>query len=121
MRQFVLIVVTVVLNVVGQMAMKRGMNAVGAISLDVNKLPAVALRTFTEPYVLLGIAAYGLSSVFWLVILSRVDLSYAYPALSLGYVLIVIISWLLLNESVSASRLIGVLVVCSGVLLVARS
>lgn len=121
MRQLSLIIVTVMLNVAGQMAMKRGMNAVGAISFDVNRLPAIALRTLTQPYVLIGIAAYGLSSVFWLVILSRVDLSYAYPALSLGYVLIVIVSWLLLNESVTASRLIGVFVVCGGVILVARS
>jgi drug/metabolite transporter (DMT)-like permease len=120
-RQFVLIVITVILNVVGQMAMKRGMTAVGAITLDFSRLPDVLSRTFTQPYVLLGIAAYGLSSVFWLVILSRVDLSYAYPALSLGYVLIVVLSWLLLNESVSVTRLVGVLVVCTGVLLVARS
>ena len=78
-------------------------------------------KAFFSPFVLGGVAAYGLSSVFWLLLLSRVELSYAYPALSLGYVVITLISAFLLGEQVSALRWAAVLVICVGVVLLSRS
>jgi drug/metabolite transporter (DMT)-like permease len=73
-----------------------------------------------NPYVLAGVASYGFSTIFWLVLLSRVELSYAYPALSMGYVLITLVSALLLGEQVSAMRWAGVFVIVAGVILVTR-
>ncbi len=121
MKEPFLLFFTVALNVAGQFLMKRGMSQVGAISNDLAALPASFARAFTAPPVLLGVLAYGLSSIFWLILLSRVDLSYAYPALSLGYVAVVLVSWLLLGEGVSLVRWVGVLVICLGVWLVSRT
>ena len=121
MKQLILLFVTICINVVGQLAMKRGMTEVGVITGDLAQLPAMALRAITTPYVLLGFAAYAVSAALWLIILSRVDLSLAYPSLSLGYVLVVLSSWLFLGENVSPSRWAGVLIVCIGVYLVTRS
>ncbi|MCD6291544.1 MAG: EamA family transporter [Anaerolineae bacterium] len=121
MREPVLLLFTVGLNVAGQFLMKRGMNEVGVISNDLAALPASFARALTTPFVLLGVVAYGISAVLWLILLSRVDLSYAYPALSLGYVAIVLVSWLLLGEEVSLARWAGVFIICLGVWLVSRT
>jgi drug/metabolite transporter (DMT)-like permease len=71
--------------------------------------------------VLGGVGAYGFSSIFWLIMLSRVPLSYAYPALSLGYIAVTIVSAFLLHETVSPLRWLSVAVICVGVILLSRS
>lgn len=121
MKQLILLLVTVSLNVLGQLMMKRGMSSVGAISGDLSIMVQSIAKAFLNPYVVAGVAAYGFSSIFWLVLLSRVDLSYAYPALSLGYVLITLVSAIFLGEQVSALRWAGVFVICVGVIMISRS
>lgn len=121
MKQIVLLLVTVLFNVSGQLLMKRGMTMVGPITGDLSLLIGSLGKAFLNPYVLAGVGAYAASSIFWLILLSRVDLSYAYPALSLGYVLITLVSVLFLGEHVSALRWAGVIVICVGVILISRS
>ncbi|MGI0014724.1 MAG: 4-amino-4-deoxy-L-arabinose transferase, partial [Nitrososphaera sp.] len=112
---------TVSLNVAGQFLMKRGMTSVGAIYGDLLSIIANVVRAFSNSYVLAGVVAYAFSSILWLVLLSRVDLSYAYPALSLGYLLITLVSAIGLGEQVSSLRWAGVFVICSGVIMISRS
>mgnify|MGYP003798700379 CR=1 FL=1 len=114
---FVLISAAVCLGVVGQIMMKSGMNQVGAIS---SLGLATLLRVFSNPYVLLGFASYGLSSIAYLMALSKLELSVAYPMIGLGYVLVVLFSWLLLKEQVGALRWLGTLLIVAGVWLVGR-
>jgi drug/metabolite transporter (DMT)-like permease len=121
MKQIILLLVTVFLNVAGQYMMKRGMLGVGAIGGDLSAMIAGLSQAFLHPFVLGGVGAYGVSSICWLILLSRVDLSYAYPALSLGYVLITVVGALWLGESVTALRWTGVAVICVGVILVSQS
>ena len=121
MKQITLVLVTVAFNVVGQYLMKRGMMDVGRISGDLQMIVASISRAFLNPWVIAGVVAYGMSSIFWLVLLSRVDLSYAYPALSLGYVMVTLVGVLFLGEQVSTMRWLGVIVICTGVVLLSRS
>ena len=121
MKQLILLLATVSLNVFGQLMMKKGMSSVGAVTGDLSTIAHTLSRAFFNPYVVAGVAAYGFSSIFWLVLLSRVDLSYAYPALSLGYVLITLVSAFVLGEQVSALRWAGVFTICLGVILISRS
>lgn len=121
MKQLILLLATVMLNVTGQLLMKKGMTTVGIISGELSVMAGTLMRAFLNPYVVAGVAAYGFSSIFWLVLLSRVDLSYAYPALSLGYVLITLVSAFVLGEQVSALRWAGVFVICIGVVMISRS
>ena len=121
MKQMILLLVTVTFNVVGQLLMKRGMTDVGVITGELSLLASSLGRAFLNPFVLAGVGAYAAGSIFWLILLSRVDLSYAYPALSLGYVLITIVSVIFLGEEVSALRWLGVAVICLGVILISRS
>jgi multidrug transporter EmrE-like cation transporter len=107
----------VALGVAGQMVMKTGMTQVGALSaLNFSAL----LRMFSNVYVVLGIFCYALSSIVYLMALSKLPLSFAYPMVGLGYVIVVILSWLVLKEPVSVARWIGVLLICGGAFLIGR-
>ncbi len=116
-KPFVLICGAVCLGVIGQILMKNGMNRVGAVdSLGL----ATLVRVFSNPFVLLGFASYGLSSVAYLMALSRLELSVAYPMIGLGYVLVVFFSWAILREQVGVARWVGTALIVLGVWLVGR-
>lgn len=115
------IVLSTVLGVGGQLLLKRGMTAMGEQTLSPSNLLEVAVRIATSPWVIIGLGIYVTGTFFWLVALSRVELSFAYPFASLSYVLIVAASWMLLGESVSPLRLAGVVTICLGVLIVAQN
>ena len=97
------------------------MNHMGAITLSADQLFGILWRLGTNPWVVCGLALYVCGTVFWLAALSRVDLSYAYPFASLSYVLMLIASWQLFNETITPLRLIGTLIIATGVLVVSRS
>ncbi|GAB4506098.1 MAG: SMR family transporter [Anaerolineales bacterium] len=117
MSPVLFLLAAVALGVAGQMVMKTGMTQVGA--LNALNLRALA-RMFSNPYVVLGIFCYALSSIVYLVALSRLPLSFAYPMVGLGYVIVVFLSWLILKEPVSPARWIGVLLICGGAFLIGR-
>ena len=121
MVPFVLLVIAILLSTTGELLLKRGISMVGVLHLTPAEFFPLLIKAFTNIYVLAGFALIFGGSIFWLAVLSRVELSWAYPMLSLGYVLVVIESWLLLNEAVTPMRLVGVLVICLGVFIVSRS
>jgi multidrug transporter EmrE-like cation transporter len=100
----------VLLNASAQLLLKAGTNA---MPLG----PGLAL----EPHILGGLACYAVSVVVWIIALSRVPVSMAYPMLSIGYVVNAIAAWQLLGESLSPLRLAGIGVIIVGVFMVARS
>ncbi len=116
-----LILLDVALNVTGQLSLKYGMSKFGNFPLSFTALPPVFLRAATNVNVLLGLLCYGLGFMVWLIVLAKADVSYAYPMISLGYVFTAILARMLLGESVSATRMAGILVTCLGVFLIARS
>lgn len=114
-----MIVMTVCLNTAGQFMMKAGINKIGKIELSrfVEYIPRIA----TSGFVLGGFFAYAVSAALWIVILSRAELSWAFPMVSLSYVLTAILSPMLLGETFSVQRFIGILVICLGVFIVSRT
>jgi drug/metabolite transporter (DMT)-like permease len=72
-------------------------------------------------YVLLGFLLYFISAISWLIILSRVNLSIAYPMISVGYIVIVLVSKYVLHEEVTALAIVGTLLICFGVFLILRA
>ena len=118
LKSLVLIVVTVLINTFGQFMVKTGVNRIGVVSLlDVHAI----IRALTSWLVIGGFVIYFISALIWISILSRADLSWAFPILSLSYVITALLSPVLLNESFSAQRLIGTLVICLGVFLVYKT
>ena len=117
----VYILISVLAGAIGQVLLKKGMGSMGPLTLTANQLGSILWRIGTNPYVIIGLAIYVSGTVFWLVTLSRVDLSYAYPFASLSYVVMLAASWLLFSENITSLRLLGTLVVCAGVFLISRS
>jgi drug/metabolite transporter (DMT)-like permease len=115
------ILTAVVSGAAGQLLLKSGMARLGPVSLGLNTLGPVLLRIATNPFVVGGLAIYGLSTVFWLAALSRAQLSYAYPFVSLNYLIILLVSWRLFDEHLSPARLVGTFIVALGVLIIAKS
>jgi drug/metabolite transporter (DMT)-like permease len=115
------ILISILGGAAGQVMLKKGMALIGPLTLDIHTLGNTFLHLATNPFVLLGLFTYALSTVFWLAALSRVDLSYAYPFASLSYVGMLIASWLIFKEDISLLRLAGCLVVGMGVFLISRS
>ena len=121
MKNFLLILTCVVLGVCGQLLLKHGMSAdPDKVDRVVEIIPRLT-KAFLSPVVLAGFALYFLSATLWLIVLTRNELSYAYPMLSMGYVLVVFLSRMLFHEAVTGTRILGTLVVVFGVYLISRT
>ena len=117
----ILILIDVILNVTGQLSLKYGMSKIGNFSLSLSTLPPVFLKAATNLHVLFGLLCYGLGFMVWLIVLSKAEVSYAYPLISLGYVLTAVLAWALFGEALNEIRLVGILTICLGVFLIARN
>ncbi len=79
------------------------------------------MRAAGNSVVILGLALYVLSVVMWLMVLAKLDVSFAYPFVSFGFVFIALYAFFILHENMSAGRIGGISLIFLGVLLVARS
>lgn len=113
---FLLVIFSVGMGVAGQLLMKQGMLAHPELRLQFGAL----ISALTQPYVLLGFACYGVASLSWLFVLSRVPLSVAYPMLSLGYAAIALLSWHYFGETLTTTKLLGIGAIFLGVVLLSR-
>lgn len=118
---FALILTGVLLNAAAQLLLKAGTNAVGHFDFAAANIVPIGLKVATQPHVLGGLACYVVSVVVWILGLSRVPVSTAYPMLSLGYVVNAAAAWWLFGESVGAQKLAGIGFIIVGVWLVARA
>jgi multidrug transporter EmrE-like cation transporter len=111
----------VLLNATAQLLLKAGTNTVGHFEFTAQNFVPVGLRLALEPHILGGIACYVVSLVVWILGLSRVPVSVAYPLLSIGYVLNAVAAWHFFGESLTAQKLVGIGFIILGVVLVTRS
>jgi drug/metabolite transporter (DMT)-like permease len=118
---FSLLITGVLLNAVAQLLLKAGTNVLGVISIDRGNWLDTLWRMATQGYFIAGAACYVVSLFVWILGLSRVPVSVAYPLLSLGYVINAVAAHYLLGESVTLQRWIGIGFIILGVWLVARS
>ncbi len=122
-KSVILLLVAVLLGVLGQLLLKMGMTQVGTLEFEggLAGLIRVGIRVFSNLKVLGGFASYGISSLFWIIVLSKIDLSLAYPMLALNYVLVPLTAWLFLSEQVPPTRWLGIGVVIIGVIIISRT
>jgi multidrug transporter EmrE-like cation transporter len=119
MSQWILILSAILLNVCGHLFLKAGMNRIGAISLD--QLVFSFTNIFSTPFVLLGLFSYVTSVAMYMVVLSKVDVSYAYPLMmGLGYSLIVLFSWQIFGEPFSSFKWTGIALILAGVFVLGK-
>jgi len=118
---FSLVIFGVLLNAAAQLFLKAGVGSVGVIALDMNSVLLAGSRLGLHPFILGGLTCYVVSVVVWILALSRVDVSVAYPMLSLGYVVNAFAAFILFGEELTPTKLIGIGIICLGVFVLARN
>lgn len=120
-KYFLLIVATVFLNATSQILMKTGMNQIGKIDFTVDGLVRLGFGSLTNIFVMVGLTTMVVSMVTHLMSLSRFDVTFAFPFISLAYVMVLIYGHFVLGENINASRVAGIGLVVFGTVLIARS
>jgi multidrug transporter EmrE-like cation transporter len=115
------VITGVLLNAAAQFALKASVRDVGAIALSASSALPMALRLGAEPWLWLGLGCYGVSVIVWILALSRVEVSVAYPMLSIGYVVNALAAWAWLGESMNPAKVLGIGIIVLGVFVLARA
>jgi multidrug transporter EmrE-like cation transporter len=116
-----LLLICVALNTIAQVLLKAGVRTVGAIDFSLAHIGRAAAALLFEWHIFTGLVCYVSSVAVWLMVLSRIEVSVAYPMVSLGYIATAIAAYYLFGESLSPTRIAGIFIILLGVYLVARS
>lgn len=118
---FGFILTGIFLNAFAQLLLKKGTNAVGAIHLTAENWFSIGVQLATQLPIIGGLTCYVISVVVWIIGLSRVDVTIAYPLLSIGYIVNAIGAWYFLGEIMSLQRMLAIGVIIIGVALLVKS
>jgi multidrug transporter EmrE-like cation transporter len=116
-----LIMLGVLLNAAAQLFLKEGMRRIGYFEFVWANIVPITLQVAGNVFVLGGLLCYVISVAVWLLVLSRVEVSYAYPLLSVGYIVNAVAGYYLFQENLSMTRITGILIICVGVYYVTKS
>lgn len=119
MKNMLLIIVSVMMGSAGQLLIKKGMMVYGKVGAA--SVWSQLFRIFMVPYIFIGFVCFVASAILWLAVISKNEISYAYPMVSLGYILVLFVSAFWFKESVSLIRVAGVFLICLGVISITRS
>lgn len=113
-----ILLASILLGSLAQLSLKKGMSLIGGVTLlDLVRSPG---RFLFMPWLHLGALLYAASLALWLVVLSRLELSRAYPMVSLGYLVTFVLGALLFQESIAPAKIGGLLMIMAGVALLAN-
>jgi multidrug transporter EmrE-like cation transporter len=110
----------VLLNTIAQLLLKIGMNHIGPFEFTWANAFPIGLKILANMPILSGLCCYVLSVGIWLLVLSRVQVSLAYPMLSIGYIVNALAAYYLLGEPLNSLRILGIFIIIAGVTLVAQ-
>lgn len=117
---YIPIALTIAFTVYGQLILKFRMDTVGQLPLEFTaKTRALFLLVF-DPWIFSGLIAAFLASLAWMAALSKLDLSHAYPFMSLNFVLVLLLSVVLLNEPLTTPRVIGIILIVLGTVIASQ-
>ncbi|CAB1369226.1 SMR family transporter [Denitratisoma oestradiolicum] len=118
---FTLILTGVLLNAAAQLLLKAGTNVVGHFDFHLDNLIPIGMKIAFQPYIMGGMVCYAVSLVVWIMALSRVPVSIAYPMLSIGYVINALVAHYWFGEALVMQKMLGIGFIIIGVVLVAKS
>ena len=118
---FGFILTGIFLNAIAQLLLKKGTNAIGAIHLTAENWFSIGVQLATQLPIIGGLTCYVVSVGVWIIGLSRVDVTIAYPLLSIGYIVNAIGAWYFLGEMMSLQRMLAIGVIIIGVALLVKS
>ena len=120
-NNLLLILSSVSLNAFAQLFIRKGMLKIGSVSLAFDQLFNMVLAVFTNVYLLSGMFSYGISIILWMIVLSKVNVSLAYPFLSIGYIITTVLAYLFFNEPITFQKVLGIIIICIGVFVLTQS
>lgn len=120
MNQIVLILISVSMGAVGQILLKAGADKLGVFDLSFKTFFQSILAVIKVPYILIGTIFFGLSFLLWIKVLTKSELSHAYPMVSLSYVIVGIASAVFFKEPLTANKILGIGAIVLGVLILNR-
>ena len=120
MKNLLLILINVFLNSVAQILMRHGMLKIGKIELNNNFIYEIP-KMLSSIWVWSSLVCYGVSAIIWMVVLSRVEVSFSYPFVALGFVIVALAGHFLFQEQITLPRIIGIALICIGILFIAKS
>jgi drug/metabolite transporter (DMT)-like permease len=112
--------ISILLGSAGQILMKHGVESLGGISFAGAPFETL-FHIFTSPCIIAGLCCNATSMLFWLTVISKLELSFAYPMVALSYILILIYSIAVFNEKAGAIRIAGIASIMIGVILISRT
>lgn len=113
------ILFTVLTNAAAQLMLKQGLTVMGGIDLSGNPVLKLIAIVF-HPWILAGLTTFVISMASHIFVLSRVEVSFAFPFLSLAYVLVAVAAWMWFGENLNALRIAGIGLICAGTILIAQ-
>lgn len=118
---FALIFAGVMLNAAAQILLKAGTNAIGHFEFSAANILPIGWKLATEWHIIVALSCYVISVLVWILALSRVQVSIAYPMISLGYVVGAVAAWWLFDEALNPAKLVGIGVIILGVVIISRA
>lgn len=116
---YVIVLSGVLVNVVAQLLLKAGTQQL-TIDFTSGKAVQTLLAIFFQPHILAGLTCYFISSIIWIAALSKLEVSIAYPMLSIGYVITTGMAWFLFGEAITTSKVVGTALILLGVIVLTR-
>lgn len=120
MKYIWFILFTVMTNAAAQLMLKHGMMTLGPINFEGTNPIVKLLQIVFSPWVFLGLCTFVISMASHLFVLSKVELSFAYPFLSLAYVAVAVFAYFVFHEDLNAYRIAGIAAICLGTILIAQ-
>ncbi|WP_420410463.1 transporter [Hoeflea sp.] len=121
MKYIVFILFTVLTNAAAQVMLKQGMLSLGPLTFTADTMIARIFQIVFNPWVFLGLSTFVISMASHLYVLSKVELSFAYPFLSLAYVAVAVFAFFVFKEDLNTWRIAGIAFICVGTVLIAQS
>jgi multidrug transporter EmrE-like cation transporter len=121
MMTLILAVFSVSLNAAAQIFLRKTMVGVGPLPGDRSDLIAYAFAVVLNPWFIAGMTCYAVSIGVWLIVLSKLEVSVAYPLLSIGYVITAVVGFFFLGENVTLLRVFGIALICGGLFFITRT
>jgi len=121
MHNILLILSSVLLNAFAQLFIRQGMLKLGKISMTIDQLWNMIIQSITNLYIWAGMMSYAVSILLWMVVLSKVNVSLAYPFLSIGYIVTAIIAYFAFGEPITFQKIAGITIICLGVVVLTYS
>lgn len=121
MKNLILILTSVFMGSIGQVLLKVGankLNKTGSFLASANNMFLDLINILKTPQLIIGIILFGTSFLLWLKVLTKSDLSYAYPMVSLGYIVVVLFSFFLFKETLTIQKFIGISFIIAGAIFI---